>query len=136
MAVLDTKGEPMPRSVPRVTSGPNPVGPYSMAAEANGLVFLSGQVALDPDTSEKVEGDVAVQAERVMDNIGLILGDLGLGYGDIVKVSIFLSDIADFAAVNSVYGRYFEADPPARSTFQVAALPAGFQVEIEVIAAR
>lgn len=126
----------MPKSVPPVSSGPQPVGAYSVATEANGLVFLAGQVALDPETNEKVEGDVAAETKRVMDNIGLILGDLGLGYEDIVKTSIFLVDIADFAEVNGVYREYFAEGPPARSTFQVAGLPAGYRVEIEAIAAR
>lgn len=126
----------MPKSVPPISSGPKPVGPYSIATEANGLVFVSGQVAFDPATHTRVEGDVAAEAERVMTNIGLILGDVGLDYDDIVKTTIFLIDIADFAAVNAVYGRFFTGPPPARSTFAVAALPVGFKVEIEVIAAR
>jgi 2-iminobutanoate/2-iminopropanoate deaminase len=107
-----------------------------MAAEANGFVFLAGQVALDPTTGQKVDGDVTAQAERVLDNIGAILGDLGLGFTDVVKASVFLADIGDFAAVNEVYARYFDAEPPARSTFQAGALPGGYLVEIEVIAAR
>jgi len=126
----------MPKSVPEITNGPNPVGAYSVATEANGFVFVSGQVALDPGTNSKVEGDVTAQARRVMDNIGLILGDLGLGYTDVVKTMIFLADIADFGAVNEVYGSYFTTEPPARSTFQAGALPGGYLVEIEVIAAR
>jgi 2-iminobutanoate/2-iminopropanoate deaminase len=126
----------MPKSVPAITHGPKPVGPYSVATEANGFVFVSGQVAFDPATHTRVEGDAAAEAERVMTNIGLILGDVALGYDDIVKTTIFLLDIADFAAVNAVYGRYFTGPPPARSTFQVAALPVGFKVEIEVTAAR
>lgn len=126
----------MPKSVPHITHGPKPVGPYSVATEANGFVFVSGQVAFDPATHTRIEGDTAAEAERVMTNIGLILGDLGLGYDDIVKTTIFLIDIAEFAAVNEVYGRFFTGPPPARSTFQVAALPVGFKVEIEVTAAR
>jgi 2-iminobutanoate/2-iminopropanoate deaminase len=126
----------MPKSVPAISSGPAPVGPYSIATEANGFVFLSGQVAFDPATGERVDADISAEAEQVMKNIGAILGDLGLGFADVVKSSIFLADIGDFAAVNEAYGRYFTADPPARSTYQVAALPVGFRVEIEVIAAR
>jgi 2-iminobutanoate/2-iminopropanoate deaminase len=126
----------MPKSLPETPSGPKALGPYSMAAEANGLVFLAGQVALDPATGQKVDGDVTAQAERVLDNIGAILGDLGLGFPDVVKASVFLADIGDFAAVNEVYGRYFDTDPPARSTFQAGSLPGGYLVEIEVIAAR
>jgi 2-iminobutanoate/2-iminopropanoate deaminase len=115
----------MPKSVPDVPSGPPALGPYSLATEANGFVFVSGQVALDPVTGDPIEGGVADQAARVLDNLGLILGDLGLGYGDVVKASIFLDDIGDFAEVNEVYGRYFTSEPPARSTFQAAALPGG-----------
>lgn len=126
----------MPKSLPETPSGPKALGPYSMAAEANGFVFLAGQVALDPATGQKVDGDVTAQAERVLDNIGAILGDLGLGFTDVVKASVFLADIGDFAAVNEVYARYFDTDPPARSTFQAGALPGGYLVEIEVIAAR
>jgi 2-iminobutanoate/2-iminopropanoate deaminase len=126
----------MPKSVPEITSGPAPVGPYSIATEANGFVFVSGQVAFDPATGDRVDASVAVEAGQVMTNIGAILGDLGLGYADIVKTTIFLTDMGDFAAVNEVYGRFFTSAPPARSTIQVAALPVGFRVEIEVLAAR
>jgi 2-iminobutanoate/2-iminopropanoate deaminase len=126
----------MPKSIPSIPSGPKAIGPYSVATEANGFVFVSGQVALLPGTTERVMGDAAAEAEQVMENIGSILGDLGLGFGDIVKTTIFLADIGDFAAVNEVYARFVGDEPPARSTFQVAGLPAGFQVEIEVIAAR
>jgi len=126
----------MPKSIPPVSSGPKPVGPYSVVTEANGFVFLSGQVAIDPDTNESAGDDVVTQAEQVMANIGAILQDLGLGFGDVVKTSIFLADIGDFAAVNEVYGRRFGDEPPARSTFQAAGLPKGYLVEIEVVAAR
>ena len=126
----------MPKLVPPVPSGVTPLGPYSTVTEAAGLVFVSGQVAIDPATGSRVDGDVGVQAARIMDNLGGILGDLGLGYDDIVKTTIFLDDMADFPAVNEVYGGYFPAAPPARSTVEVGALPGGFLVEIEVIAAR
>lgn len=112
------------------------MAPYSVAAEAAGLVFVSGQVAIDPATGERAPDDVTAQARRVMDNIGTILGDLGLAYDDIVKTTIFLADIGDFPKVNEVYGSYFPSEPPARSTFQAGALPGGFLVEIEVVAAR
>jgi 2-iminobutanoate/2-iminopropanoate deaminase len=126
----------MPKKILDITSGPKAIGPYSIATEANGLVFVSGQVAFVPGTTDRVEGGVVGEAEQVMENIGGILGDVGLGYSDIVKTTIFLADIADFAAVNEVYARFVGEAPPARSTFQVSALPAGFRVEIEVIAAR
>jgi 2-iminobutanoate/2-iminopropanoate deaminase len=126
----------MPKHVPEVPNGVTPIGPYSIATEANGLVFISGQVALDPATNERAPDDVAAQAARVMDNLGAVLSDLGLGYGDVVKTTIFLADMADFPVVNGVYARYFDDAPPARSTVQAAGLPAGFLVEIEAIAVR
>jgi 2-iminobutanoate/2-iminopropanoate deaminase len=117
-------------------SAPKAMGPYSFAAEAAGLVFLSGQVALDPVTGERKPDDVEVQARQVMDNIGVILGDLDLDYTDIVKTTIFLADMADYPKVNEVYASYFGTEPPARSAIQAGALPGGFLVEIEVVAAR
>jgi 2-iminobutanoate/2-iminopropanoate deaminase len=112
------------------------MAPYSAAAEAAGLVFLAGQVGLVPGTGERVPDDVTAQAHQVMSNIGAILGDLGLGYDDIVKTTIFLAAIDDFAAVNEVYASYFEGTFPARTTIQAGAIPGGFLVEIEVVAAR
>lgn len=126
----------MPKQVPDVPSGVNPIGPYSTAAEAGGFVFISGQVALDPDTNRPIEGDVRVQTGRIMDNLGRVLADLGLSFDDVVKTTIFLDDIADFPVVNEVYGSYFGDAPPARSTVEAGALPAGFLVEVEAIAAR
>ena len=126
----------MPKTVLTTPSAPSAMGPYSFATEAGGLVFLSGQVGLDPITGERTRDDVSEQAHRVMKNIGGILGDVGLGYGDIVKTTVFLADIADYPAVNEVYGSYFTDAPPARSAVQAGALPGGFLVEIEVIASR
>lgn len=126
----------MPKTVPAVAGAPAPVGPYSIATEANGFVFLSGQVAFDPATGERIDESVGAEAEQAMKNIGTILDGLGLGYDDIVKTTIFLADIADFGEVNEVYGSFFAGAPPARSTVGVAALPVGFRVEIEVLAAR
>jgi len=126
----------MPKHVPTIKRGAKPIGPYSVAAEAIGrLVFISGQVAIDPATGEKETGDAVAQTVRIMENLGLVLGDLGLGFDDVVKTTIFLVDMADFPAVNEVYGRRFPGQPPARSTVQVGALPGGFRVEIEAIAA-
>lgn len=126
----------MPKHVPQLTGAPAPVAPYSVVTEANGFVFVSGQVAIDPSGAD-APTDVAGQTELVMDNIGSLLTDLGLGYTDIVKTTIFLADIADYGSVNEVYGRYFQVEPPARSAVQVAALPRpDFKVEIELIAAR
>lgn len=126
----------MPKTVPDTPSAPKPMGPYSVAAEANGFVFISGQVGLDSSTGEREPDDVTAQTHRVMKNIGSILADLGLSYSDIAKTTIFLADIGYFPQVNEVYGAYFEDQPPARSTFQAGALPGGFLVEIEVVAAR
>ena len=126
----------MPKEIHEAPSGPKPLGPYSVVTEAHGLVFVSGMVALDPATDKPVAGGVEPQAEQVMRNIGAVLGDVGLGYGDIVKMTIFVTDIHDFAIVNDVYGRYVGASPPARSTVEVSALPLGVHVEIEVIASR
>lgn len=126
----------MPKSVPALTSAPKPLAPYSVVTEAGGLVFFSGQVAIDP-SGRPTPDDVVDQARLILTNIGRILDDLGLGYSDIVKTSIFLADIADFGRVNEVYGGFFPTDPPARSTFQVGALPGtDFKIEIEAIAAR
>lgn len=126
----------MPKTVPTLASAPRPIAPYSVATEANGFVFISGQVAIDPAGGPTPE-DVADQARLIMTNLGNILSDLGLGFADVVKVTIFLADVADFGRVNEVYGEHFRTDPPARSTIQAGALPKPeFKVEIEAIAAR
>ena len=126
----------MPKQIHEVPSVPRPIGAYSVAAEANGFVYLSGQVSIDPESNEPLHGDVEEQTHRTMKNIGLALTDLGLGYDDIVKTTIFLDDMADFPLVNGVYDEYLNESRPARSTVEAAALPGGFKVEIEVIAAR
>ena len=126
----------MPKEIHEAPSGPKPLGPYSVVTEARGLVFISGMIAIDPDTGERIAGGVAPQAEQVMRNIGAVLGDVGLGYDDIVKTTIFVTDMHDFAIVNDVYGRYVGDSKPARSTVEVSGLPGGFVVEIETIAAR
>ena len=126
----------MPKSVPTLASAPKPLAPYSIATEANGLVFISGQVPLPPDGGPTPD-DVVDQARLVLDNIGRILSDLGLGYDDVVKTTIFLADMGDFGRVNEAYGTYWGDAPPARSTIQAAALPrAEFKIEIEAVAAR
>lgn len=126
----------MPKQTHDVPSVPRPIGPYSVATEANGFVFFSGQVATNPETNEPEHGDIEEQTHRVMRNIGLALGDVGLGYEDIVKTTIFLANMADYPLVNGVYDLYLSESRPARSTVQAAALPGGFAVEIEVIASR
>lgn len=126
----------MPKNVPETPSAPRSLAPYSAAAETGGLVFLSGQVAVDPATGDRAPADVVAQTRQVMSNIGAVLGDLDLGYGDIVKTTIFLTDMEDFSRVNEVYRSYLEEPFPARSAIQVEALPAGFLIEIEVVASR
>jgi len=115
--------------------GPKPIGPYSQAVKASGFLFMSGQVALDPKTGDLVGTDVRQQTERVMENIKGILEAAGSNLHHVVKTTVFLKDMNDFPAMNEVYGRYFSAAPPARSTVQVARLPKDALVEIEVVAA-
>ena len=113
---------------------PAAIGPYSQAIQAGGLLFCSGQIALDPATGEMQQGDVTVQAEQVMTNITAVLAEAGTDFDNVVKTTIFLVDMGDFAAVNEVYGRSFTNHKPARSTVAVKSLPRGALVEIEVIA--
>jgi 2-iminobutanoate/2-iminopropanoate deaminase len=115
--------------------GPKPIGPYSQAIKANGFLFLSGQVALDPKTGEMTGGDIRQQTERVLENVKGILEAAASNLHHVVKTTVFLKDMNDFPAMNEVYGRYFTSAPPARSTVQVARLPKDALVEIEVIAA-
>ena len=114
---------------------PKPIGPYSQAVKCNGFLFASGQVALDPRTNEFTAGDIRQQTERIMENIKGLLEASGANLHHVVKTTVFLKDMNDFAAMNEVYGKYFTAAPPARSTVQVARLPKDALVEIEVIAA-
>lgn len=116
------------------TEAPAAVGPYSQAVRIGNFVFCSGQIPLDPKTGQIVTGDIAAQTRRVMENITSVLRAEGLTFENIVKTTVFLTDLADFQTVNELYGSYFKSDPPARSTVQVAALPKGANVEIEVIA--
>src|ERR1700693_6074718 len=114
--------------------GPKAIGPYSQAIRANGFVFLSGQIPLDPKTQRVVEGDVARQTERVLENLKAVVEAAGSSLHRVVKTTVFLADMNDFAAMNEVYGRYFVAHPPARSTIEVARLPRDVRVEIDLIA--
>ncbi len=114
--------------------GPKAIGPYSQAVRANGFVFLSGQIPLDPKTQQIVEGDVAVQTERVMENLKGVVEAAGSSLHHVVKTTVFLADMNDFAAMNEVYARYFTANAPARSTVEVARLPKNVRVEIDLIA--
>ncbi|MDX2283699.1 MAG: RidA family protein [Bacteroidia bacterium] len=117
------------------TSGaPDPIGPYNQAVKAGGFLFVSGQIAIDPASGALVQTDIAAEAHQVMQNLGAILRAAGLDYRHIVKTTIFLRTMEDFAAVNAVYGSYFEGEYPARETVAVAGLPKQVNVEISVIA--
>jgi 2-iminobutanoate/2-iminopropanoate deaminase len=113
---------------------PGAIGPYSQAIKLNGVVYTAGQIPLDPETMNLVEGDVAAQAEQVMKNLSAVLEAAGSSLGRVVKTTCFLVDLADFATFNEIYGKYMGDNRPARSTIQVAALPAGARVEVEAIA--
>lgn len=124
----------MEKQVINTSHAPAAIGPYSQAIRLGNLVFTAGQVALDPATGQLVEGDVAAQTERVMQNLQAVLSEAGCGFENVVKTTVFLQDMADFAVMNGVYGRFFPQNPPARSTVQVAGLPKNAKVEIEVVA--
>ncbi|MEI7660946.1 MAG: RidA family protein [Bacteroidota bacterium] len=115
---------------------PKAIGPYSQAVEANGIVFISGQIPLDPATGKFAEGGITEQTEQVMKNIGAILSEAGLSFSDVVKSTCLLSDMDNFAAMNAVYGKYYATAPPARAAYAVVKLPLGALVEIETIATR
>ena len=114
--------------------GPKAIGPYSQAIRAGGFVFISGQVAFDPATSQIVEGDVARQTARVLDNLKAIAEAAGTSLDKVVKATVYLKDMGEFAAMNEVYAKYFPANPPARATVEVARLPRDVRVEIDLIA--
>ena len=114
--------------------GPKAIGPYSQAVKANGFLFVSGQICLDPHTQQLIEGDVAKQTERVMENLKGIVEAAGSSLDHVVKTTVFLTNLADFVPMNDVYAKYFTENFPARSTIQVAGLPKGASVEIEVVA--
>jgi|TARA_B110000263_G_scaffold231234_1_gene226377 2-iminobutanoate/2-iminopropanoate deaminase len=122
------------RDVVSSRDAPAAIGPYSQAVRAGGLLFISGQIPLDPESGEVVNGDVSAQTHRVMRSLGAILEAAGAGFDDVVRTTIFLTDLGDFARVNEVYGSYFTAPAPTRATVQVAALPKGVSVEIDAIA--
>jgi 2-iminobutanoate/2-iminopropanoate deaminase len=127
---------PLSNRAIRTDAAPAPIGPYSQAIARDGFLFCSGQVGLDPATGTLAGDDVAAQARRALDNLAAVLGAAGAGFGDVVKTTIFLTDMSDFATVNPIYGeRFAEGAPPARSTIAVAGLPLGAKIEIEVIAA-
>jgi len=115
---------------------PKAIGPYSQATEVKGMLFISGQIPIDPATGKFVEGGITEQTQQVMKNIGAILKEAGYEYGDVVKSTCLLSDMDNFAAMNAVYGTYYPENPPARAAYAVVKLPMGALVEIETIACR
>ena len=122
------------RTVIVSAGAPAAIGPYSQAIRAGGLVYVSGQIPLDPETGQVVEGGIAAQAERVLDSLRAILNASGSGLDRVVKTTVFLTDLGNFTEVNEVYARIFPLAPPARATVQVAALPRGVGIEIEAVA--
>lgn len=116
-------------------SAPKAIGPYSQAVVHNGLAFLSGQIPMDPATGQIVEGEIAAQTERVLENLKAVLAACGSSFGQVLKTTVFLKDMADFPTMNEIYGRYFTENPPARATVEASRLPRGVKVEIEAIAA-
>lgn len=113
---------------------PAAIGPYSQAVRAGGFVFLSGQIPLDPATGKMIEGDIEAQTRRVMENLAAVLDAAGTSFEKVVRTTIYLTDLGDFAKVNAIYGERFPQQPPARATVQVAALPRGANVEIDLVA--
>lgn len=122
------------REIISTKDAPQAIGPYSQAIKANGFIFTSGQIAIDPSTQQIVTGDVGAQTERVLRNLSEILEAAGSGLGKVLRSTVFLKDMNDFAAMNQVYAKYFSSAPPARSTVEVARLPKDVLVEIDVVA--
>jgi 2-iminobutanoate/2-iminopropanoate deaminase len=126
----------MEKKIINTNNAPAPIGPYNQAVQFGNMLFISGQIALDPATGELVQGDVQAEARQVMANLAAILQAAGMDFSNVLKSSIFLMDMGQFAQVNEVYGSYFGADAPARETIQVAGLPKGVKVEISMVAAK
>ena len=122
------------KDVVLTSRGPKPIGPYSQAIKSNGFLFISGQIALDPQSGEFAGTDIQKQTQRVLENLKGILEAAGVSFSHVVKTTVFLKDMNDFTAMNEIYARYFAAAPPARSTVQVSRLPKDALVEIELIA--
>ncbi len=125
----------MPKKHVVTSNAPKPIGPYSQGVIAGGLLFLSGQIALDPKTNEMVQGDIEAQTDQVLKNLVALLKEAKMGVENVVKTTVYLADFADFPRMNAVYGRYFSKEPPARTTIQAVALPKSARIEIDVIAA-
>lgn len=117
-------------------AAPEAIGPYSQAVGYNGMLFLSGQIAIDPQTGEMVEGGVEEQVTQVMANLSAVLEAAGVNFSHVIRTTIYLEDMSDFETVNEIYGRFFDTNPPARATVEVESLPKGAAVEIDLIAAR
>ncbi len=117
-------------------NAPKAIGPYSQAVEANGTLYISGQIPINSETGKIIEGGITEQTEQVMKNISAILTQAGYKFTDVVKSTVLLSDIANFSAMNEVYGKYYTQNPPARAAYQVANLPLGVMIEIETIAVK
>lgn len=126
----------MEKKIIRTGNAPAPIGPYNQAVQFGNLLFISGQIALDAVTGELVHGDIKEETHKVMQNLDAILKEAGMDFSNILKTTIFLMDMGQFAQVNEVYGSYFSANPPARETVQVSGLPKGVKVEISMIAGK
>ena len=126
----------MEKKVIRTDKAPAPIGPYNQAIQYGDMLFVSGQIAIDPATGNLVEGDIQAETRMVMQNLEAVLAAAGMEFSNVIKSSIFLMDMGQFAQVNEVYGGYFTDNPPARETVQVAGLPKGVNVEISVVAGR
>jgi 2-iminobutanoate/2-iminopropanoate deaminase len=125
----------LPKKHVATEDAPKPIGPYSQGVIAGGLLFLSGQIPLDPKTNELVQGDIELQTEQVLKNLIAVLKAAKMGPENVVRATVYLADFADFPKMNAVYGRYFPKEPPARTTIQAAGLPKNARIEIDFIAA-
>jgi 2-iminobutanoate/2-iminopropanoate deaminase len=124
------------KKVINTSNAPKAIGPYSQAIEANGMLFISGQIPIDPAIAKVVDGGIKEQTEQVMKNIEAILTEAGYTFANVIKSTCLLSDMENFAAMNEVYGNYYSVNPPARAAFAVKGLPLGVMIEIETIAAK
>lgn len=126
----------MEKKIIRTDNAPAPIGPYSQAVQFGNMMFVSGQIAIDPKTGELVQDNIQAETKQVMQNLEAILSEAGMDFNNVLKSTIFLMDMGQFAQVNEVYGQYFSSNPPARETVQVAGLPKGVNVEISVVVAK
>lgn len=122
------------KRIVKTNKAPQAIGPYSQGVIAGNFLFISGQIAIDPDKNEMISGTIEEQAEQVLNNIGAILNEAGLTYENVVKTTVYLTDLNDFGKMNEVYSRFFKNNPPARAAIQVSKLPKGAKIEIEAIA--